>query len=67
MRLHTPDDNELMEVRSIERDGDQLIVRGVIMENMPTKAVLKPAEMRAAFSLLSFKLIIDCIALLFKK
>ena len=67
MKLHTPDNNELMEVNSIERDGDKLIIRGVIMENMPTKAVLKPEEMRAAFSLLGPRLIWDCIALMFKR
>ena len=67
MKLHTPDNNELMQVNSIERDGDQLIVRGVIMENMPVKAVLKPEQLRAAFSLLTVKLVVDSIVLLFKR
>ncbi len=67
MKLHTPDNNELMHIHSIERQDNRLIIHGVIMESMPTKAVLKPEDMRAAFSLLGFRLILDCIVLLFQR
>ena len=67
MILHTPDNNELMKVSRIERQGDQLVVYGVIMENMPTKAVIHPSQLRSAFSLLNVKLIWSCLCLLFKK
>ena len=67
MKLHTPDGNELMEVLRVEREGDHLVVRGTIMGTMPTKAVIRPENLRAAFSLLSFGLLFDLISLLFKK
>jgi hypothetical protein len=67
MKLHTPDGNELMEVERIEREGDQLIIRGTIMGTMPTKAVLRPEQLRAGFSLLSIGLIFSLIGLLFTK
>lgn len=67
MKLHTPEGRELMEVLRVERDGDQLIVRGVIMGTMPTRAVIQPEQIRAAFGLLSWGLIWNVIALLFKR
>ncbi len=64
MKLHTPDGNELMEVLHLEREGDQLVVRGTIMGTMPTKAVIRPENLRAAFSLLSLRLLFDIVCLL---
>lgn len=67
MKLHTPDGRELMEVVSLTREGDELIVRGVIMGTMPIKAVLAPEELRSATRLLSFKLVKDLLALWCKR
>lgn len=67
MKLHTPEGRELMELLRVERDGDQLVVRGVIMGTMPTRAVIRPEQIRAAFALLSWGLIWGVIVLLFKR
>lgn len=67
MKLHTPEGNELMEVRSVQRENDQLVVRGVIMGTMPTRAVIRPEELRAAFKLITWSLIVGVIALLFRR
>ena len=67
MKLHTPDGNELMEVQRLERVGKVLIVRGTIMGTMPTKAVIRPSQLRAALSLLRPRLILQIIALLLTK
>ncbi len=67
MKLHTPEGNELMEVSRVAREGDALVVRGIIMGTMPTRAVIRPEELRAAFKLLSLSLIFSVIALLFRK
>ena len=67
MKLHTPDGNELMEVQRLERVGNVLIVRGTIMGTMPTKAVIRPSQLRAALSLLRPRLILQIIALLLTK
>lgn len=67
MKLHTPEGRELMEVRRVAREGDQLVVRGLIMGTMPTRAVIRPEQLRAAFGLLSWGLVWGVIALLFKR
>lgn len=67
MKLHTPEGRELMEVQSVEHDGDALVVRGVIMGSMPARAVIRPEELRAAFRLLSLSLILGIVALLFRR
>jgi hypothetical protein len=67
MKVHTPEGNELMEVQKVQREGDGLVIRGVIMGTMPTRAVIRPEELRAAFKLLSFGLVFGAIGLLFRK
>lgn len=67
MKLHTPEGRELMQVQRVEREGDQLIVRGLIMGTMPTRAVIRPEQLRAAFGLLSWGLVWSVIVLLFKR
>jgi hypothetical protein len=67
MKLHTPEGRELMDVQSVERDGDVLVVRGVIMGTMPARAVIRPDQLRAAFRLLSIRLILGILALLFRR
>lgn len=67
MKMHTPDGNELMAVQRLEREGDHLVVRGTIMGTMPTKAVIHPAELRAAFKLLGPRLVWDLLCLLFTR
>lgn len=67
MKLHTPEGNELMEVYSVKREGDVLVVRAVIMGTMPTRAVLRPEELRRSFRLLSWGLICSLFGLLLRK
>ena len=45
-------DNELMTVRKIERDGNTLVIRGKIFGAMPMVAKLTPGEARAALKLI---------------
>ena len=67
MKLHTPEGNELMEVLKVQREGDALVIRGTVMGTMPTRAIMRPEELRAAFKLLSLGLIFSLIGLLFVK
>jgi hypothetical protein len=67
MKLITSDNNELMEVSALKSDGSALIVSGTIMGAMPVEAVLTPEELRKVFKLLSFKLVLFVIGMLFKK
>lgn len=67
MKLITSDNNELMEVSALKSEGSALIVSGTIMGAMPVEAVLTPEELRKVFKLLSFKLVLFVIGMLFKK
>lgn len=66
MKLHTPEDHELMQVTAIEAQQDRLMVRGVIMGNMPMRAVLPPAQLRAGLRLLSWRLVFAVLAMLLR-
>jgi hypothetical protein len=67
MKLFTSDQSELMEVSQLRTEGDSLVVVGTIMGAMPVEAVLKPAELRAAFKLLSLSLVLFVFRMLFKR
>lgn len=67
MKIYDANDQELMNVRSIERDGNNLVIRGKIFGAMPMAAKLKPAEARAALKILDLKTILFIVSLLFRK
>ena len=47
MRIYDGQNKELMTVRKLERDGNDLVITGKIFGAMPMKARLKPEEARA--------------------
>jgi hypothetical protein len=67
MKLYMSDSSELMEVNRLKIEGNNLVVAGTIMGAMPTEAVLTPAELRKAFKLLSFGIVLFIIKMLFSK
>jgi hypothetical protein len=67
MRVFDGADKELMAVRRIERDGNDLVIRGKIFSAMPMVAKLKPEEARAALKLLNFRMILFLVTFLFRK
>ena len=56
-----------MDVTAIRSEGGCLIIKGRIMGAMPIQAVLKPAELRSGFKLISVKTIVFLIGMLFRK
>ncbi|MBU6267024.1 MAG: hypothetical protein KGN34_05740 [Sphingomonadales bacterium] len=60
-------DRELMTVRQIGRDGDNLLIRGKIFGAMPMVAKLTPAEARAALKLIDLKTFLFLLTLLFRR
>ena len=58
---------ELMRIRKIERDGNDLVLTGKIFGAMPIKARLKPSQARAALKLLNFKTILFLLTLFFRR
>ncbi|EXR37199.1 hypothetical protein RFH95_18790 [Acinetobacter nosocomialis] len=66
MKVYGNDNSELMNVSTIERNGNELILKGKIFGAMPMTAKLRPEEARAALKLLNFKTVLFLITLLFR-
>ena len=67
MKLYGPDNAELMNVSAIERDGNDLVIKGKVFGAMPMTAKLKPAEARAGLKMLNLKLILFLLTLPFRR
>lgn len=63
MKLVGPDKSELMAVSALERDGQDLVIKGKVFGAMPMTARLTPAEARAAFKLLDLRTILFILTL----
>lgn len=58
---------ELMTVRALEREGNDLLIKGKIMGAMPMTARLTPESARSALRMLTPRLILFLITLPFRK
>jgi hypothetical protein len=67
MKIYDANNGELMQVRSIEREDNILVIRGKIFGAMPMVAKVTPAEARAALKLLDFKTILFILSMLFRR
>lgn len=67
MKLYTPENVELMEVKSVEVAAEGLIIDGQIMGAMPMKAVLTPTELRNSLRLLTPRTVLAILAMFFRK
>ena len=66
MKLYAQDNSELMDISSIERKGNELILKGKVFGSMPMQARLKPEEARKGLKLLGFKLALFLLTFLFR-
>ena len=66
MKLYAPDNTVLMEVGSIERKGNELILKGKVFGSMPMTARVKPEEARKGIRLLGFRLTLFLLTFLFR-
>lgn len=67
MKVYAQDNSELMEIKSLERDGDNLVIKGKVFGSMPMTARLRPQEARKGLRLLNFKLVLFLLTFLFRK
>ena len=65
MKLYMTDNSDLMEIARIYSESGNLVVEGTILGAMPIKAIVKPAEMRRAISLMSFRTKMAAFKMLF--
>jgi len=57
MKMYDTYRNVMMDVSSLERKGDDLVMKGKMMGTMPATIYLKPEEVWQAKSLLSWSII----------
>lgn len=67
MKLHGPDGAEIMQVTALETKGPSLVVRGKVFGAMPLAAELRPEEARAILRLLTPKVLLCLVTLLFRR
>jgi hypothetical protein len=67
MKIRGPDNGELMQITSIEREGSELVMKGKVFGSMPMAAKVSPQEARNALKLLNFRLVIFLLTFLFRK
>ena len=66
MKLYAQDKSVLMEISSIERKGNDLVVKGKVFGSMPMTAFLRPEEARKGLKLIGFKLGLFLLTFLFR-
>ncbi|QKZ04454.1 MULTISPECIES: hypothetical protein [Pseudomonas] len=66
MKIFGSDNSELMAVSTIERNGNELVLKGKIFGAMPMIAKVRPEEARAALKLLDFRTVMFLLSLLFR-
>lgn len=67
MKIYGQDNTELMQIGSLERDGNKLVLKGKVFGTMPISAKLTPQEGRNGLRLLNFKLALFLLTFLFRK
>lgn len=58
--------SEMLAVRKLYQDGNDLVMKGKILGAMPLNARLRPEEARAAIKQLDFKTILFLLTILFR-
>lgn len=67
MKIYDANNQELMAVRDLAREGSNLVIRGKIFGAMPMVAKLKPSQARAALKMLDFRTLLFLLTILFRK
>lgn len=67
MQLKTIDNDPLMDVKALRKEGDNLVIEGRIMGALPIQAMLTPDQARAALKLIDFKTVMFLLTILFRK
>jgi hypothetical protein len=65
--LYGPADEDLMTIRTIGREGDDLVIKGQVYGTMPLTAKLRPEQARRLISMLGFSLVPLLFTFLFRR
>lgn len=66
-KIYDANKGELMAISVLERDGNELVIRGKIYGAMPMTARLRPEEVRHLLALLRPKILLFLLTLPFRK
>jgi hypothetical protein len=67
MRIYGQDNAELMQIGSLGRDGNRLVLKGKVFGTMPISARLTPQEARNGLKLLDWKTALFLLTFLFRR
>lgn len=67
MKLLNLDQTTLMEINSLQREGNHLVIRGTLLGTMPVTCALTPSEGRTVFRLLNLKTFVFLVTFLFRR
>jgi hypothetical protein len=67
IKLIGPDNGELVVISALEREGNELLIKGKVFGAMPISARLSPEEARAGLRLLNFRLVLFLLTFLFRR
>jgi len=67
VKLYSADKSVLMEVTKVERQGDDLVLKGKVFGTMPMSAVLTPEEARKGAKLLGLPLLAFIASMPFRR
>jgi len=65
MKMFTKEGIEMMDVKSIDRDGENLVMKGKMMGTMYASIYLRPQDVWQALRLLSFSTVLRLPVILF--
>jgi len=63
VKIFGPDNQELIAISAIERDGAELVLRGKILGTLPMSARIRPEEARRGLKLLDWRTAIFMLSL----
>ena len=66
LTLLSPDNTKLMEIETLERSGNELLIKGKVFGAMPMTARLTPGEARKGLKLVNFKLALFLLTFLLR-
>jgi len=67
MKIYSADGSELMDIQSLGRDGNKLVIKGKVFGSMPMGAKLSPKDARQGLKLLNPKLVWFLLTFLLRK
>ena len=63
MKIFGPDNQELIAISAIDREGAELVLRGKILGTLPMSAHIRPEEARRGLRLLGWRTVMFLLSL----